>query len=1532
MKKIILSSTLTLLLALLGMSKIQAQTVDLFCEDFNDTLSNWKMYTYGTPSVSAPTFWADSQVFRGLNPGSASDTVGHRTTSYLESPTIYGTLNYTNIGVQFHHICYLEQFDEMTLEVSFDGGQKWQVCGPSTYTGQSAMKPNGSFSKISRAIAWKFLPIDNDSYVWSNSNAEWASETFNLSDLVDQNSPSDSIKFRIALLDHPASVTGRIGMHQYWIDDFCVRGSNCELIPPKLELDDPPANYPSRYEGRVYNEGPYLFNARATDQSGIDTVIIEYRVHREINGTYTQIQHDTVGMDAMGFGFFNGQIPATNIQVLDSVYWRVIAFDDSPCKNETSDPPQGWSSFLVKPDLPVSCNTTPVYQFPYYQTFNGQEWVSNTSGNLADNWLNVEGDFHDWWVNQGSTPTRGTGPSDDIPGGGKYLYVEATGYPDSTAFLVTPCFDLSEMQNSKVRFYLNQNTVGEDTVWIDIFDVKPSTGYPDGKYDLNVLPPIGGNKGDVWLPYEFTTFKYQNTVTQVRFRARPGRLSDLSDIALDSFQLSPAPVDDIIAERVVSGPYAPEGEQLDVIVNVQNQGITPVTSFLMNYDIIMNDTKDTVQKVRDIPWTGSIPASEYREITVPNSPYTVPLGSYTIKAWVEAQVDQVRRNDTTQQRARGLAYRSTYFMETFDEWDRDTIFTALADADTATNYWALGTPNYGFTNSAFSGKSDNSPYIQHNSWGIILDGPYTGDGNTVQLITPFIDFSNTQNPFLSFFNNRQIDTTKAGVYIEYSLDKGLTWDSVPSGHDPDKIKWYNSYLAADGFGGQPVFADVTRYMEGNWNNWVESELRLPTNIFANEPYVLFRFNFFGEDYSEVANDFNSNAGMSIDNFLVYDEKTTDIETQYIFQPDNKCYMSSSDKFHVAFKNRGTTTINSFDAEFVVTHIPTQTTERKTETFNKTIEPRDTGIVKSSVSFDMRKLGDYKIQVITKMTGDQQPLNDTLTKYVENIDGCTMVLEAVTGAYKRPQVVDSSRWRFDYTSDNGRSYFVTDDYRAFSPFDTNRVDVCIRKNSRVQFTLGDDDTTIVSYSLYAYDGEKDTIFVENARGGTDTPAQIFYWECPPEKSATTTHIYIDNNQRQLPISKDYTLEMKFKNNGLDSIAFVTIGMSIDGRIIDERRVDLTPPLEYGQSSQKYGFGTDNYISPGNHIIKAWTHNPNGNQDELPEDDTLTRVYAALDTTITGIGSKLDSNNRVVDVSQGEYCTNFEEDEKTPWISLNYPGFFQPSSFELGLPSKTILNEARSGIRAWTTKLTGNYESFDSSSVLSPFFRMRKDSCYQFELYHQYYIADGFNDGAQVLMSANTNDGIGNFRNLNRVVGGVGDTALQKNWYNTKHIIAIEDNNENAGWSGMSNGWVRSTTFIPSYEDQYVLFLLRFASDGNNESEGWSVDDICIRSIPAPNCFAVGLDEKEMDLSKLYLGQNLPNPAQNEFEVPYYLPEAGRVYFEVTNALGQTVRQLEMSKTKGNHLLQMDISDLSSGVYYYWIVFNDQKISKKMIISR
>ncbi len=67
------------------------------------------------------------------------------------------------------------------------------------------------------------------------------------------------------------------------------------------------------------------------------------------------------------------------------------------------------------------------------------------------------------------------------------------------------------------------------------------------------------------------------------------------------------------------------------------------------------------------------------------------------------------------------------------------------------------------------------------------------------------------------------------------------------------------------------------------------------------------------------------------------------------------------------------------------------------------------------------------------------------------------------------------------------------------------------------------------------------------------------------------------------------------------------------------------------------------------------------------------------------------------------------------------------------------------------------------------------------------------------------------------------------------------------------------------------------------------------------------------------------------VEYTIPEDGFVTLRVFNALGQEVTRLVNENTKaGIHYAALDASNLSSGVYYYSMQF-DNKIFEMMVLK-
>ncbi len=82
----------------------------------------------------------------------------------------------------------------------------------------------------------------------------------------------------------------------------------------------------------------------------------------------------------------------------------------------------------------------------------------------------------------------------------------------------------------------------------------------------------------------------------------------------------------------------------------------------------------------------------------------------------------------------------------------------------------------------------------------------------------------------------------------------------------------------------------------------------------------------------------------------------------------------------------------------------------------------------------------------------------------------------------------------------------------------------------------------------------------------------------------------------------------------------------------------------------------------------------------------------------------------------------------------------------------------------------------------------------------------------------------------------------------------------------------------------------------------------------------------------LGQNIPNPAGLSTSIPFFIPEAGEVKLTFTSVLGQILLEKQQSFAGGNHQIQVDIQNLSPGLYYYTLNYRGAKLTRKMLIER
>lgn len=84
---------------------------------------------------------------------------------------------------------------------------------------------------------------------------------------------------------------------------------------------------------------------------------------------------------------------------------------------------------------------------------------------------------------------------------------------------------------------------------------------------------------------------------------------------------------------------------------------------------------------------------------------------------------------------------------------------------------------------------------------------------------------------------------------------------------------------------------------------------------------------------------------------------------------------------------------------------------------------------------------------------------------------------------------------------------------------------------------------------------------------------------------------------------------------------------------------------------------------------------------------------------------------------------------------------------------------------------------------------------------------------------------------------------------------------------------------------------------------------------------------------HLTQNYPNPFNPSTTIEYDLPKASNVSIEVYNTSGQKITTLLNKKmAAGNHEVEFNAANLSSGVYFYRIQAGEFHDVKKMILLR
>ena len=422
------------------------------------------------------------------------------------------------------------------------------------------------------------------------------------------------------------------------------------------------------------------------------------------NGTETQWEINYNGSSVLSSSF-----PTTLNNLTPNTTYNVTV---SAICSSTNQSPTPYSTTFT-----TSCNSELA---PYFEDFDN---------GISNCWTQeLSTDDFDWSLNSGPTPSNGfgTGPTDDISGGGNYIYTEASN-PRNTgdiAVIYSSLIDVSNLTSPELNFYYHMFGPNMGTLEIEIFD---------GNSYTNIFS-LTGDQGDQWFQ---NTIPIVTSSSVIQFKIIGEIGGDWSgDIAIDDFEVREAPTCPTPTNLTFSN-VTPNSVVLDWVPG------NNVNSWIVDYN------GNTVN-------TTTIP------FTLPN---LTPNSTYDIFVTGLCANNDTSYSSNTISVTTACPYRVAPFTENFD-----TSFP-LCWSQEATNDdfdWDL---EAGGTPSANTGPSDDVT-IGGNYMYTEASNP-RDDGDFAIIYSESIDISGLNNPKLNFYSHMygsaigelQIDMFDGNSYI-----------------------------------------------------------------------------------------------------------------------------------------------------------------------------------------------------------------------------------------------------------------------------------------------------------------------------------------------------------------------------------------------------------------------------------------------------------------------------------------------------------------------------------------------------------------------------------------------------------------------------------------------------------------------------------------------------------------------------------------------------------------------------------------------
>ena len=264
------------------------------------------------------------------------------------------------------------------------------------------------------------------------------------------------------------------------------------------------------------------------------------------------------------------------------------------------------------------------------------------------------------------------------------------------------------------------------------------------------------------------------------------------------------------------------------MITVKNNGLKNLETIVINY--LVDDSPF------EYTHTENILPGDTREIELPNNP-EISIGPHELVVEATVQNDAFSDNNVlfasfTTNNTGEAQYVNTFGDVNEDNWLEITL-------GNSNSLWERTIA----TSDKFKNKL-NQVYVTN------AGGNYT-DETTSYLISPCYDLSKLENPMIKFDMIFDLELNWDVFYMEFSKDKGETWEILGTADDPN---WYNS-----------DFKDPQRPITVG-RQWTGTDLSIKQYSYDlaelnTEPSVIFRF-VFASDQAE------NGEGVAIDNFTI----------------------------------------------------------------------------------------------------------------------------------------------------------------------------------------------------------------------------------------------------------------------------------------------------------------------------------------------------------------------------------------------------------------------------------------------------------------------------------------------------------------------------------------------------------------------------------------------------------------------------------------------------------------------------------------